>query len=56
MQMSWADTHALSEHAAAGAAFSPCDRFSDLAEARRFLEAHNAFEDPTNDIKPRMPD
>jgi hypothetical protein len=30
--------------------------FSDLARAQRFLEAHNAFKDPADDIKLRMPD
>jgi len=30
--------------------------FSDLGQARRFLEAHNAFADPSDDVKLRMPE
>jgi Fic family protein len=29
--------------------------FSDLAQARRFLEVHNAFEDPADTVKLRLP-
>jgi hypothetical protein len=29
--------------------------FSDLAQARQFLEGHNAFEDPSDTVKLRMP-
>jgi len=36
--------------------FVDCTDFSDLDAARRFLEAHNAFRDPADDVKLRMPE